>query len=329
MRNLKAFLAVAFFSASIACFAQDHVRFIVTGDSRWADGHPRPGDENGVNAVALRSLSKAILAEKPNVLLLTGDLIWAKTDDEETSQLKTFIDIMKPVYDSGIKVLTIPGNHDTHAPNADAEWRQAFSGEFADPDNGPAGGKDLSFYYKTGNCLFVGIDEFVNGDKGACSVDQAWLDSVLQKNPATHVFAFAHKLAFFAGHHDDGFNKEPEVRNTMMQSLSDAGCHMVLFGHDHFYDHELALKDGWPESRAIHQVIVGTAGAPFVTGAVAAQTPTDGDWKLTHLGHDEGAIGYAVVDVVGNHVSVVYKSEKTPGDFETTDSFSYDQAPNK
>lgn len=329
MKNLKALLAVTLVSASVACLAQDHVRFIVTGDSRWADGHPRPGDENGVNAAALKKLAKAIIAEKPNVLLFTGDLIWAKTDEEETSQLKTFLGIMKPVYDSGVKVLTIPGNHDTHAPHADERWRAEFTGQFANPDNGPAGGKDLSFYYKTGNCLFVGIDEFVHGDKGACSVDQSWLDSVLKKNPATHIFPFAHKLAFFAGNHNDGFNAEPAVRDTIMQSLSDAGCHMVLFGHDHFYDHELALKNGWSETRAIHQVIVGTAGAPFVMGAAAKQTPTDGDWKLTHLAHGEGALGYAVIDVDRNHVSVVYKSEKSPGDFETTDSFSYDQVANK
>jgi len=327
MNRIKALLAVALCSASIFCFGQDHLRFIVTGDSRWNDGHPRPGDENGVNAAAMKRLAKAIVAEKPNVLLFTGDCIWATTDDQETSQLKTFLGLMQPIYDAGVKVLVIPGNHDSHAPNSDQDWRKAFTGPYANPDNGPAGGKDLSFYYKTGNCLFIGIDQFVNGDKGAPTVDLPWVNSVLKNNPATHVFAFAHKLAFFAGHHDDGFDQEPDVRDQLMQSLSDAGCHMLIFGHDHFYDHEVALKDGWPESRAIQQVIVGTAGAPFVHGTNTA--PTDGDWKLTHMGHNEGALGYAVVDIDGNHVSVVYKAEKSPGDFERADSFSYDQKPNK
>lgn len=327
MKNLKALAALALCGASVLCFGQNHLRFILTGDSRWNDGRPRPGDENGVNAAAMKTLAKQIVAEKPNVLLFTGDCIWATTDEEEASQLQTFLGLMKPIYDAGVKVLVIPGNHDTHAPHADEYWRKAFSGPYANPDNGPAGGNDLSFYYKTGNVLFVGIDEFVHGDKGAPTVNQQWLDSVLAKNPATHVFAFAHKLAFFAGHHDDGFNQEPDVRDSMMKSLSDAGCHMILFGHDHFYDHELALKNGWPESRAIHQVIVGTAGAPFVHGTSTA--PSDGDWKLTHLGHGEGALGYAVIDIDGNHVSVVYKTEKSPGDFEPADSFSYDQAANK
>ena len=327
MNNLKASLAATLCGLSLFCFGQEHLRFVITGDSRWNDGHPRPGDDNGVNGAAMKTLAKAIIADKPDVLLFTGDCIWAKTDDEETSQLHNFLGYMKPIYDAGVKVLVIPGNHDADAPHADEIWRKSFVGPYANPDNGPSGGKDLSFYYKTGNCLFVGIDEFVHGSKGATTVDIPWLNAVLAKNPATHVFAFAHKLAFFAGHHDDGFNQEPDVRDQMMKSLSDAGCHMILFGHDHFYDHELALKDGWPASRAIHQVIVGTAGAPFVHGKDAPFN--DGNWKLTRFGHNEDALGYAVIDIDGNHVTVTYKAEKSPGDFEPADSFNYDQAANK
>jgi hypothetical protein len=68
-------------------------------------------------------------------------------------------------------------------------------------------------------------------------------------------------------------------------------------------------------------VVVGTAGAPFVHGK--NEEAADGNWKLTHLGHVEGKIGYCVVDIDGPKVTVTYKAESAPGKFEAADSFSY------
>ena len=65
----------------------------------------------------------------------------------------------------------------------------------------------------------------------------------------------------------------------------------------------------------------GTAGAPFVNGKPL--TDSDGDWKLTRVGHVEHKLGYCVVDVDGNHVKFVFKAESSPGVFEPADSFEY------
>jgi hypothetical protein len=67
--------------------------------------------------------------------------------------------------------------------------------------------------------------------------------------------------------------------------------------------------------------VVGTAGAPFVTGKELPKA--DGDWSLNRIAHVEGALGYCLVDVVGTKVTIVYKSEKSPGIFEIVDTFSY------
>lgn len=320
---MRALTTAIAFSACAMSFGQSHFRFIVTGDDRWETKGARAGmDENGVNVAAMKTLVKAMLAEKPALLLFNGDLVGGATIDEaEASQLQTFMGTMKPMYDAGVKVLVVRGNHEMHCPHSADVWRKTFSGPYANPAGGPAGEEGLTFALPYGNALFVGLDQFQN-DKP--TVNQAWLDTALAKNHATHVFAFAHKMAFKDGHHIDGMNTAPEARDRFLTSLADAGARVVFFGHDHMYDHLVALKDGWPESRSIHQFVVGTAGAPFVSGT--STEASDGPWKLTHLAHVEKKLGYCVVDVDGQKVSITFKAESKPGIFEAADTFSYEIA---
>ncbi len=301
-------------------YSQDHYRFIVTGDDRWDTGQPRQGlDENGVNVAAMKRLATAIINEKPAILLFNGDCVGGgKTDDEEASQFQTFIGTMKPIYDAGIKVLSIRGNHEMHCPHSADVWRKTFAGPYANPGGGPAGEEDLTFAFPYGNTLFIGLDEFQSNDP---TINQTWLDATLAQNHAKHVFAFAHKMAFKSGHHVDGMNTVPAARDKFLTSLVNAGAEAVFFGHDHLYDHEVAVKNGWPDGKVLHQVVVGTAGAPFVSGTNTEAT--DGDWKLTHLGHVENKLGYCVVDVDGDKVTVTFKGEVSPGDFEPADTFTF------
>jgi len=301
-------------------YAQDHVRFIVTGDDRWDTGHPRAGeDENGVNVTVLARVMKAAMAEKPDVMLLSGDLVGgAKTDAEEQAQFDTWIKVMQPVYDSGIKVLTAIGNHEMHAPDADDVWRKAMSGNRSNPDNGPAKEKGLTYSYVFKNCLFISLDEF---QEESPTINQTWLDGVLKAPHPPHVFAFAHKAAFYVGHHDDIMSTVPAARDTFIKSLVDAGARTVFFGHDHLYDHSSAKLADWPESKAIHQFVIGTSGAPLVKSKPL--TDSDGDWKLTRTKHVDQKYGYAVVDVDGPKVTIVFKEEDSPGVFVAADTYTY------
>src|SRR5579862_605670 len=233
---MRRLLVLVFAATAVSGFAQDHVRFIVTGDDRWNTGHPRDGeDENGVNVTALTRLMKATMAEKPDAMLLTGDLIGgAKTDEEETAQFDTWIKVMQPVYDSGIKVLTAIGNHEMHAPHAGDVWRKAMSGNRANPDDGPDAEKGLTYTYVLKNCLFISLDQFTEKSP---TINQAWLDGVLKSPHPPHIFAFAHKMAFFSGNHDDGMPTIPDARDAFIKSLVNAGARTVFFGHDHLYDH--------------------------------------------------------------------------------------------
>ncbi|MHB8637754.1 MAG: metallophosphoesterase family protein [Fimbriimonadaceae bacterium] len=318
------FAVLAFASCLTAGFAPDHVRFIVTGDDRWNSKAPRPGtDDNGVNVGGLKRLLAAALSEKPDAILINGDLIGgAKTDEGEASQLQTWLKVMRPAYDGGVKVLTVRGNHEVHCPDADAVWRKAMSGRYANPGNGPAGEKGLTYTFKLKNCLFIALDQFEGEEVG---INQGWLDRVLTAPHPIHVFAFAHKMAFFSGHHTDGMTTVPAARDAMINSLVGAGARMVFFGHDHLYDDLTARLPSWPEGQSIHQIVCGTAGAPFVKGKPL--TTDDGAWKLTRVAHVEQRLGYCVVDVKGAHVSFTFKAETSPGHFEPADSFAYSLTP--
>jgi hypothetical protein len=312
--------AVALLSSLAPGFAQDHVRFLVTGDDRWNTNSPRPGlDENGVNVTGLGRLVVAMMAEKPDAMLLNGDLVGgAETEEEEASQFQTFLKVMKPAYDAGIKVLTVRGNHEMHCPNADSVWRNAMSGPYANPTNGPEKEQDLTYAYTLKNCMFIALDEFKTNKP---VINQAWLDGVLKAPHPPHVFAFAHKMAFFSGNHTDGMPTVPADRDALIKSLVDAGSRMVFFGHDHLYDHLSAKLPDWPDAKAIHQVVCGTAGAPFVNGKPL--NDTDHDWKLNRISHVEHKLGYCVVDVDGPKVKFTFKAESSPGVFESADTFEY------
>ena len=319
LQSMKWFISALFVCTTVVATAQDHVRFVVTGDDRWNTGKPREGiDENGVIVTGMKRIVAAILAEKPDALLFNGDLVGGgKTDDEELSQFATWCKVMDPIYDAGIKVLAARGNHEMHCPNATDVWKKVFTGKYANPTDGPVGEEGMTYQMTIKNCLFLSIDEF--GASGLTG-NQEWLDKVLKAPHAPHVFPFAHKMAFFSGNHTDGMWTETEKRDKFINSLVDGGARTVFFGHDHLYDHLTAKLPSWGEDKSIHQFVIGTAGAPFVKGKTP---PADGDWQIKHVGHVEQQLGYAVVDVDGMTVRVEFKAEKSPGVFETVDTFSY------
>lgn len=296
---------------------QQHVRFVATGDDRWDVRSPRAGqDENGVNVRAMRALVAAMLKEKPQVLLFNGDTIGGGSDEQQASQYKTFMATVKPMYDAGVKMLVVRGNHEMRAAHADDLWRATFTGRYANPDNGPEKEKAFTFSYKLGNVLFLGLDQFMTKQ---AEVNQKWLDKTLADNPSTHVFAFAHKMAFTIGSHTDGMNVAPAKRDAFLASIAQRGETTFFCGHDHLYDHTVATKG----SLKVHQLVCGTAGAPSYHAWVKDEA--EGGWSLQHLTHIEQKIGYAVVDIDGPKVTVVFKAESAaqPGVFLEADRFSY------
>jgi len=317
MKSLRLLACSLAFLVFVAGASADSWRFIVTGDGR--SGGSRPEDHNGVNTVIMAELAKAMVGERPKFVLFSGDLIAGpKTDAEMESQLTTWLGLMKPVYDAGIKVYNIRGNHEMHVPHPEDVWRKMFVGPYAMPSNGPKGEEGMSFTVSYDNVLVVGLDEFQSKQ---LRVNQAWFDSVLKNKKEQHLFVFSHKMAFRSGHHDDGMETDPASRDTLINSIIAAGGRTAFFGHDHLYDHKAFTAPGDSSEKTLHQFVIGTAGAPLVHGT--DDPGNNGNWKVEKLKHIEDKYGYAVVEIDGPKVTITFKARSAPGVYEPADSFSY------
>ncbi len=282
--------------------AQDSFRFIVTGDSR--------GGDNGINAAILVELADVIASENADLVLFTGDLVNSGTQAQLENWINTF---MQPLLAAGIGVFPCRGNHDSSI----TAWNAAFSGDYALPDNGPAGEENLTYYFTHKNALFVSVDEYMFTH--LLKVDQTWLDQVLAANTTLpHVFVYGHVPAFIVNH-TDCLASYPANRDTFWNSLGRAGGRLYFCGHDHFYNHAWVMDSA---SVPIHQYIVGSAGAPLYDwdGVYPEGARVHG---VKHLKTN----GYTIVDVNGFDVQVTFKERIAPNVYVATDDILAYTAP--
>ena len=316
---ISVFLAAVFlagcagpFSCSTKGYAEQRWRFIVTGDSR--------GDNNGVNTAILGELAAEVVKRQVHFVLFSGDLVQGHVDQPEMdSQLKRWRDTMQPVYDAGIGVYAVRGNHDIDCPQKDTSWNNIFKGKYAMPDNGPAGEKNMTYSFEHKNAFVVGVDEYVQPHR---VTSQLWLDAQFAANTEPHVFVFGHEPAFKAKHKDclDDYAAE---RDMFWASIGKAGGRTYFCGHDHFYDHARVDDDGDPNND-IHQYIIGTAGAPL------------SDWQGDYDGENSGytvksiyrskEYGYCLVKIDGLDVTVTWMERVGAGKYKAREVWSYTAA---
>ena len=154
------------------------------------------------------------------------------------------------------------------------------------------------------------------------SINQGWLESVLNRNKKPFIFAFGHEPAFSAGRHDNSETlaaHQPE-RDQMWESLIEAGARVYFCGHDHFYDHMTIFRTNGDPGPQMHQLTAGTAGAPMYVGGAY---PEDAKWKRTSIRHIDNTPGYLLIVVDGDMANITFKGQTAPGIYKTMDSFSY------
>ena len=324
MRRICA--VVAFLLAlglAVAAGAQEY-SFVVTGDGRSASP-PRQGmDENGINVTVLKELVKEILRVHPKFVLFNGDLVRGYTNRREfRGQLEAWLAIMKPVYEAGIHVYPVRGNHDSSSGAAEAVWDEVFSGPYALPANGPAGEKDVTFAAAEENALVIGVDQDGWHEHAA---NLGWLRTQLNENTRPLVFVIGHEMAFRSGGHTDNLDNNVSLRDAFVRLLMAAGARVYFAGHDHFYDH-LRITDPEHTGNTLDQFVVGTAGAPFYHGQDYAGR--NEGWTVTRVKHIEGTYGYLLGKVDGLHVSLSFMGRTAPGVYGEQDTFSYTAAPHQ
>ena len=329
-------LVAAFLIGSCLAAHAEPLRIIIAGDGRaeYPEGNdvtrsPRCEDEDGINKVINREICRAVLKEKAEILLWTGDISNLLNGDENIfeQQLLAWRKIMQPLYDQGVKILPTRGNHEIvwHDPldkshqeqqicHAKETWTKIFSGPYAVQASGFDNEK-LSFYYVRDPVLIIGLDHY----EGRHSVDQTWLNGVLKDHKQPFIFAYGHEPAFAAGGSHgppDTLAAFPQKRDRMWKSLCDAGAQVYFCGHDHFYDHmKVTAEDRGFE---MHQVTAGTAGAPF---DCHGPYPNAQGWKLKPVRHFDFTYGYILITIDGHTATIAFKGRDLKGQYQAKESF--------
>jgi fibronectin type 3 domain-containing protein len=276
-------------------------KFVAVGDTRNTVASPP------INDVIVRELANQIVAQQAEFVLVPGDLAYSGS----LANFQAWTNLMSPVYEAGIGVYPVMGNHDTSDV---AAYLQVFGADL--PDNGPAGEVKRTYAFGCDNALIVGLDNYVNLGR----VNQTWLDDLLGANTMLHVFAFGHMPAFKANHADclDDYSNE---RDAFWTSLKNARCRAYFCGHDHFYDH-MRVGDGDSNlNNDVHQFIVGCGGAPFHT--TYAYDGNNTTWAPSNVYH-EVEYGYTVVLVDGPIVTMTFFHRTGPNTYAaTSDVWTY------
>jgi hypothetical protein len=309
-------------------------KFVVLGDTR-SNPCDTDGGVAGFNRDAVERLAVAVAAEKPDLVLVPGDIVLGNgyacrspqpPPESPESQLRGWRRAMKPVYDSGARVLPVRGNHEMDRDAIMADWSScrkrlpvertildAWRAVFNDPYipvDGPPGQKGLTYAVPHKNALFVGFDQTVD----QFQVEQKWFRQVLRGNRRTHLFTFGHYPAF-AVKHRDSLSCYATARDRFWDAIGSAGGRIYFCGHDHFYDRSI-IRDS--RGRGIRQVLVGNGGAPLSRHPGGYPDPrVKGEERL------DNSYGYLLVTVNGDEVTAKLKLLEPSGGWRTGDSFRY------
>jgi hypothetical protein len=301
-------------------------KFVVLSDTR---SNPCDGDwKSGVNAKVLGRIAKAVAREKPDLVIVPGDLVLGRTwkqcgqPDPFETQLMNWRKAMGPVYAARIPVLPTRGNHElvssdhfpdepcrplTPDPAALPAWLAVFGKDV--PQNGPTGQKGITYAYPHKNAVFIGLDELVDH----LSYDPSWLDAMLKAYKRRHLVVFGHYPAFEVMHRDN-LSCNEAGRNALWETMGMNNGRLYFCGHDHFYD-RAAVTD--PAGNRIRQVLTGNGGAPFYnyTGGYS-------DKRVIPEKRVLSKPGYVVVTVKGARVTARMKTLTDDG-VTISDEFGY------
>lgn len=278
--------------------AADTWRFAVLSDTRGVLG--------GINEDALEKIALSVAADNVDLVLVPGDLVsgWALTFGAE---LKGWRRAMGPVYDAGIPVFPLRGNHETCVSRS--AWRKHWPDL---PRNGPKGEEGLTYSFEHKNAKFIGLDHYVRDHR----LNQPWLDQALASNRKPHAFVFGHEPAF-GPRPSNCLARYPDMRDAFWDSLGTAGVRMYLCGHEHLYARaEIADSRG----NLIQQVIIGSGGAPFDSFGEYHEG------RVRPLFYNNDLYGYVLVEVDGDDVRVQWRAcpeKDATGPVATRDTYTY------
>jgi Calcineurin-like phosphoesterase/IPT/TIG domain len=197
--------------------------FVVIGDSGWG------GAEQGT--IALR-----LLAEKPTLVLHTGDLVYM-VGNYETYQRNYFNFYASTM--CSVPFFPCPGNHDYDVVNA-----VPYLNIHALPNEGvPITDRGRYYSFDWGNVHFVSIDahQSLNQAVNSNGPMLRWLDNDLRSTRQFWRIVYFHYPPFATGQNTNDIQSQ-WVRQYVVPILERHGVQVVFNGHEHSYQRNYAIR---------------------------------------------------------------------------------------
>ena len=314
--------------------------FAVITDTQGARGLD---NSLAMNKPIVEKIAADIVKLNPDLVLVSGDLVsgWSMhATMEYDKQYAQWKETMKPVYDAGIRVYPVRGNHDSGPERlvqsdrprrtnwepppkgTEAKIRKAFLNAFKEysyiPSNGPKGEARLEYSFEHKNAFFIGMDTY-NDNGGQHRINLDWVTRQLAVNKKPHVFIYGHEPAFEMLHRDN-LSYYPEERDKFWDTLGASGGRIYFCGHDHIYNRAL-IKDS--AGNELRQIIVSSGG-----GSLRKWKGTYKDPKVKNEYYNQDYHGYIIVTITNDKATIQWRAltniEK--GSWKIKDSFSYKAA---
>jgi hypothetical protein len=201
-------------------------KFIVLGDSGWYD----PA------SLAQGLIAQRIAAEKPALVLHTGDLVYPVGSFEYYQRY--YFNYYAPTMCS-VPFFPCPGNHDYDVPNA-----VPYLAIHSLPSDGvPAADIGRYYSYDWGNVHFVSIDAFQSLDRAinAGGAMLRWLESDLRSTRQFWRVVYFHFPPYATGQNVNDPQSE-WVRRYIVPILETNGVQLVFSGHEHSYQRTVPIR---------------------------------------------------------------------------------------
>jgi hypothetical protein len=225
-------------------------KFAVLADSNYSEGLD-------TTANTLKFLVRDINNQNVDLVIFPGDMVDGSNNiGDYEEQLDSWKSMMKPLYDVGIPIYVIRGNHEADSimsANSDF-WLSEFPllKDLPSPDRG------FTYAFTHKNAKFVGFDQYINQSGRMMN---SWVATQINDSTSPLNFAFAHEPLFPDSYaHINtkriSMSDDPNSRDALISAL---GLHHGTYfnGHEHLYL-RANVSDG--RGHIMPELIVGTAG---------------------------------------------------------------------
>lgn len=212
-------------------------------------------------------LSQLIWQQRPQFLLLAGDLVGGEEDERRWHLTDEFFVGMGPLV-ARVPVLAARGNGDVDVvdPASDLRLFTNFDRYHNQPDDGRGYYSyrigDIDFFVLDGN-----LDLRERQEPGFRAQQRAWLEQALAQSSARWKIAVHHQPAFSSDDDDYGDSYsapasggDPEIQRDFVDLYQRYGVDLVLSGHIHSYERSWPLRDGRPACGGVTYVQAGGGG---------------------------------------------------------------------